>query len=451
MDTIFALSSAFGKSGVAVFRVSGPNSYIVIERLTDGDITKIKPRIMYLRKIFNPISKQQIDQALIVYFNSGCSFTGEKVVELHVHGSRAVVKILFNILSSIGFRLAEPGEFTKRAFINGKFDLTAAEGLADLIDAETELQHTQAIRQLEGGLEKIYEDWRRRLIKLIAFLEASIDFPDEEISYSDALTDSYQLVQELKQDIIKHLDDNNRGERLREGLRLVICGEPNVGKSTLINFLIRREVAIVSDIAGTTRDVIEGHIDISGYPINIYDTAGIRNDSKNTIEQLGIEKAKSLLKKADIKIIIYDITNINFCNNDYLLNLIDENTIIIFNKIDLVDNKLDNLNLPKKIYNNCPIFLSFKSQIGLEKIISSIINIAEKIAAPTNYPQITRARHRIELTKVVEFLSSFAVNTDLVLATEDIRLAIRKLASITGKINVDDILNEVFSNFCIGK
>jgi tRNA modification GTPase len=445
MNTIFAQCTAPGKAGVAVFRLSGPESFMALEQLIRLPIEELRPRELYFRKIYNPKTNHLVDETMVVYFKGQSSFTGEDSVEIHTHGSLAVIKQMHQILTSIqGVRLAEPGEFARRSFLNGKMDLTAAEGLADLIEAETELQHKQAIRQLGGGLEKIYDSWRKELLSLISLLEAYIDFPDEDIP-EETLQQVADKIKVLINEINNHLNDNNRGERLRDGLKLAIIGKPNVGKSSLLNFLMKRDVAIVSDIAGTTRDVLEGHIDIGGYPIILQDTAGIHNKTTDIIEKEGIKKAKHVFQNSDIKIIIYDATKM-YDEDNYFRNLIDKNTIIILNKTDLSDSQyVENL-YPKK-----PIFTSIKNQKGLDELIDNIILIAENIAKPSDSPQITRARHRAELTQAAAYLSNFTLNDDLVLVTEDIRMTIRSLSNITGKITVDEILGEIFSNFCIGK
>ncbi|MEM6338352.1 MAG: tRNA uridine-5-carboxymethylaminomethyl(34) synthesis GTPase MnmE [Pseudomonadota bacterium] len=445
MNSIFAQCTAPGKAGVAVFRLSGPESLMALEQLIDKKMDNLDPRKLYFRKIYNPKTKEQIDEAMIVYFLGESSFTGETSVEIHTHGSLAVIKQMNQTLSSIdGLRLAEPGEFAKRSFINGKMDLTAAEGLADLIDAETELQHKQAIRQLGGGLERIYDAWRQELLSLISLLEAYIDFPDEDIpdaTLKQVATKIDNLITEIK----NHLNDNNRGERLRDGLKLAIIGKPNVGKSSLLNFLMKREVAIVSDIAGTTRDVLEGHLDIGGYPIILQDTAGIHNETKDIIEQKGIEKAKQVFQNSDIKIIIYDATETTNKNDDFV-DLVDDNTIVLLNKIDLSKSKIANNLGPRKT-----LAISVKQNLGLDKLVDRIIEIAENIAKPSDTPQITRARHRAQLEQAIVYLTNFSLDDDLVLVTEDIRMTIRSLSNITGKVSVDEILGEIFSNFCIGK
>lgn len=445
MNTIFAQCSGFGKAGVTVFRVSGTESAKALEILTQKPITSLKPRTAYLRKIFHPQTGNQIDEAIVIYFQDKSSFTGEDCVEIHAHGSYAVIKLLNQALTSIsGLRLAEPGEFAKRAFLNGKLDLTRAEGLADLIEAETEQQHKQAIRQLEGGLEQLYNSWRQMLLTIIALLEAYIDFPDEDIPEA-TLAEINHNITDLISQITLHLNDNNRGERLRSGLKLAIIGQPNVGKSSLLNRFLKREAAIVSSIAGTTRDVIEGHLDINGYPVIIQDTAGIRDGATDQIEQIGINKSKEALAKADIKIIIYDLSGDMAEQADQFQNLVDDYTIIVYNKADLYDKKLPENNSANSVY------ISAKHGDNIDSLIEKIAQIAARLASPSESPQITRERHRAQLAKAIEALTMFNLDGELVLAAEDIRMTIRYLSNITGVITVDEILGEIFGKFCIGK
>ncbi len=464
VDTIFAHSSGKGKSGVAIFRVSGPDSGRLAEDLTGKKLSKFKPRYLYYSKIYDPSSETLIDEAMLVYFEHGSSFTGEDVLEIHLHGSLAVIKLMHKILFKLDYlRQAEAGEFTKRAFLNGKIDLTSAEGIADLIDAETEMQHQQAIRQLGGGLHDLYESWRRDLITIMAMIEAYIDFPDEEIP-DESIDRANNLIASLQKKIMDHLRDNRNGERLRNGLKLAIIGKPNVGKSSLLNYLMQRDVAIVSEIAGTTRDVIEGHLDIGGYPIILQDTAGIRV-SNDTIEQLGIDKAKEIQKEADIKIIVLDISKGQQMPEEFI-SLICPNTIILVNKTDLMNvadlssifdkdqifrhfQKL-NVEEPENLIGNI-IFTSTKNKQGLDRLLSKIGIIAENIASPSENPQITRQRHRLQLEKASAALNQFSLSNDLVMAAEDLRMTIRYLSNITGDITVEEILGEIFSSFCIGK
>ncbi|MGX6960812.1 MAG: tRNA uridine-5-carboxymethylaminomethyl(34) synthesis GTPase MnmE [Rickettsia endosymbiont of Pentastiridius leporinus] len=486
METIFAQSSGLGKAGVAVFRISGAKSLEILEILTGK--SDFKPRLMYYQKIIVPTSGELIDNAMVVYFKAPNSFTGEDVVEIHTHGSKAISVMLTNAVldiqstytkinlekskkavireaertivrehsrsykddaanfsSSSSIRLAEAGEFTKRAFLNNKFDLTAAEGIVDLINAETIMQHKQAIRQASGELEILYNNWRGHLLQIISLLEAYIDFPDEDIpdSVLNSVTNTHKT---LVNTISEYLNDNRKGELLRRGLKLAIIGAPNVGKSSLLNFLMQRDIAIVSNIAGTTRDVIEGHLDIGGYPIILQDTAGIR-ESSDIIEQEGIKRAIESAKNADIKIIMLDATKLDSALTEDIENLIDENTIIIANKIDLA--KPDEIFAVEEKYKILKV--SVKNKIALSSILKNIENIAENIAGLTETPHITSDRHRYHLKQALTYLKSFSLDNDLVLATEDIRMAMRSIGAITGIINVEEILGEIFSSFCIGK
>ncbi|WP_375326363.1 tRNA uridine-5-carboxymethylaminomethyl(34) synthesis GTPase MnmE [Candidatus Tisiphia endosymbiont of Nemotelus uliginosus] len=457
MDTIFAQSSKPGKAGVAIFRLSGPKSLSAVKYLLVSDHSEFTPRVMYCKKLISPTNHELIDNAMVAYFQAPASFTGEDVVEIYTHGSIAIATMLTKALLNIeGVRLAEAGEFTRRAFLNNKFDLTAAEGIADLIEAETIWQHRQAVKQSSGQLEALYNSWKQSLLTIISLLEAYIDFPDEEIP-QEVLEEVLSLTLDLKHTINKHLNDHRRGELLRSGIKLTILGAPNVGKSSLLNFLMQREVAIVSDISGTTRDVIEGHLDIGGYPIILQDTAGIRT-SKNLIEMEGIKRALNTAKIADIKIIMLDaiklINSSSYLKElDSIIELIDKNTIILVNKIDLLANKTElDLLLPLLIsFNNDPLQISIKENIGLNALLKKIENIAHNIAGLTEIPHITRQRQRHQIEKALEYLENFNIENDLVLATEDIRMAIRSLSNVTGKITVEEILGEIFSNFCIGK
>jgi len=445
VETIFAQSSAFGKAGVAVFRISGAKSLEALRILTSK--SDFKPRFMYYQKLVDPKSNDLIDNAMIVYFKAPNSFTGEDVVEIHTHGSKAISIMLINALLNIpNIRLAEAGEFTKRAFLNNKFDLTAAEGIADLINAETIMQHKQAIRQAGGILEELYNGWRGQLLRIISLLEAYIDFPDEDIPDS-VLNEVTSTHAKLINEISEYLNDNRKGELLRSGLKLAIIGPPNAGKSSLLNFLMRRDIAIVSNIAGTTRDIIEGHLDIGGYPIILQDTAGIRDESSDVIEQEGIKRAIDSAKKADIKIIIFDAEKLDFSMNEDIIGLIDENSIVIINKIDLIpEDKIFDIEEKYRCLR-----VSIKNNIALSDILENIEEIAENMAGFTETPYITNERHRHYLKQALIYLNDFNLDNDLVLATEDIRMAMRRVGAITGVIGVEEILGEIFKNFCIGK
>ncbi|WP_375332803.1 MULTISPECIES: tRNA uridine-5-carboxymethylaminomethyl(34) synthesis GTPase MnmE [unclassified Candidatus Tisiphia] len=473
METIFAQSSKPGKAGVAVFRISGPKSLFALKHLLKNNNIEFVPRIMYCKKLINPKNQELIDDAVVAYFQAPASFTGEDVVEIYTHGSIAIAVMLSEALLTIdGLRIAEPGEFTRRAFLNGKFDLTAAEGIADLIEAETVWQHRQALKQVGGELEELYNGWRQTLLTIIGLLEAYIDFPDEDIP-QEILNRVMTISADLKYAIIKHLNDNRRGELLRTGIKLTILGTPNVGKSSLLNFLMQRDVAIVSNIEGTTRDIIEGHLDIGGYPIILQDTAGIRS-SNDLIELEGIKRAVESAKMADIKIIMLDAIKLSNSPSYFeemadIIDLIDDNTIMLVNKIDLLDKSLGYCqpasvrDLDSRLCGNdimkdrlLPLNknylkISIKEKIGLDILLKEIENIAHNIAGLTESPHITRQRQRACIEKALEYLENFNIENDLVLATEDVRMAIRSLSNVTGKISVEEVLGEIFSNFCIGK
>ncbi len=301
--TIFALASAIGRGGVAVFRVSGPQAPEAVSGLC-RPADAPKPREASLRKVHHPQSGELIDQVLVLFFAGPNSFTGEDVVEFHTHGGRAIAQAMTEAFLVQGFRMAEPGEFTRRAFENGRMDLTEAEAIADLVHAETEAQRRQALRQFEGELGRMYEEWRARLIRSLAYLEAAIDFSDEELP-DDLAEKQNAEIEALSKEIARHLDDKNRGERLREGFSIAILGPPNAGKSSLLNALAKRDAAIVSATAGTTRDVIEVHLDLGGYPIILADTAGLR-DNAGDIESEGIRRALARAEQADLKLVVFD-------------------------------------------------------------------------------------------------------------------------------------------------
>ncbi len=440
--TIYALSTAVGKSGVAVIRVSGPDAQTVLNKMTK--IKNAETRKAYFSAIFDPKSKETIDHGLVLFFKSPSSFTGEDVVELQVHGSIAVIEMLLTSLSKLkNFKMAEPGEFSKRAFYNSKMDLTQAEGLADLIDAQTSSQQRVAIRQMEGELKGIYEGWRENLISTLAYLEAYVDFPEEDIpqSLSKQIENN---VKQLKKNIKQHLK-NTSGERLRDGFRVVIVGPPNAGKSSLLNSIVKREAAIVSDIAGTTRDAIDVFLDIGGYPVIFTDTAGLR-DTKDKIEQIGVKVALSKLKDADLVICLYDGLKDSVQVFESVLKKQKEKVLLVANKADKMTEKEK-----KQHQQNGALTISAKQKSGIDSIFSAIKNkIAENINEEAG-GIITRSRYRESLEECLEHLERFDINSDIELCAEDIRLAARSIGKITGKIEVNDILNKIFGSFCIGK
>ncbi len=443
--TIYALSTVYGKSGVAVIRISGKNALEVVKYMTDLSVADLKPRYAYFVSLHHSLTRQTIDKCLLLYFKAPNSFTGEDIVELQVHGSKAVIKASMDSLSQLkDFRLAEAGEFSKRAFYNQKMDLTEAEGLADLIDAETSEQQKYAIRQMEGGLKNLYNDWRETLLKILAHLEAYIDFPDEDIPHSvvDTMVND---VFKLRNSIMEHLQGDNIGERLREGFRVVIVGPPNAGKSSLLNALANREAVIVSDIAGTTRDAIDIHLDLGGYPVIFTDTAGLR-EAEEEIEQKGIALAYRKIQDADLLICLFDAEKDS-------VQLFDNIKKSFKNSILTVANKADKL-LPDKIAElsaaGC-LVISAKHKDGVKILLDNIKQqISERFTSNSNL-LITRQRYRDALKLCLENLQMFSFDKEIELTAEDIRLAARELGKITGRIEVDEILDKIFGSFCIGK
>lgn len=441
-QTIYALASGAGRSGVAVVRLSGPKAYEVLCHLSQKD--SFKPRYAHRVHLIDPVTSYSIDDGLALWFPAPHSFTGEDVVEFQTHGGRAVVQALSEALGAIkGLRLAEPGEFTRRAFENDKMDLTQAEGLADLIHAETNAQARQALRQMDGALGKIYQDWADRIVRILAHFEAVIDFPDEDLPEEIELG-VREKVRLLQIEIENHLGDGHRGERLRDGVRLAIIGPPNAGKSSLLNHLAKREVAIVSDIAGTTRDVIESHLDIGGYPVVVADTAGLRH-SEDVIESEGIRRAQNTAAQSDLKVVLFDCAD--WPNLDEkTLDLVDEDSLVVFNKIDK-SSKPD----VTQVKGQTVLFMSAKSQEGLAGFFKTLEEEVSKRCLMSASPSLTRARHREALEDTLESLKRFALIDLPELAAEDLRMATRGLGRITGRIDVEDILDVVFSDFCIGK
>ncbi len=436
--TIFALSSAFGKSGVAIIRISGSEALKVLSHF--GIKKKIKSRFATLVDLYDSFH-QLIDTGIAIYFPAPNSFTGEDVIELQVHGSKAVIKTILEELSKI-FLMAEPGEFSLRAFLSGKFDLTQIEGIADLIDAETKVQAKQAIKQISGELEKLYNRWRRFIISVHTKIEAYIDFPEDVITEKNELIQIYEEIKTLIKSMREHLNDNRKGERLRDGLHIVITGEPNVGKSTLFNYLSQRDIAIVSESAGTTRDVIEAHIDIGGYPIILSDTAGIR-ESLDPVESEGINRAKKKSAESDFRIALFAFEQQH--RLDHIVE--DNNTIYVLSKADYI---VDDQNIKINGINYLPV--SVINNIGTNKLILSIQEkIKGKFMSDHDTPIITRQRHRNCIQQALEHLERFHIDKPIELMSEDLRLASAELGKVIGVISNEEILDEIFSTFCIGK
>ncbi|WP_372397881.1 tRNA uridine-5-carboxymethylaminomethyl(34) synthesis GTPase MnmE [Azospirillum sp. HJ39] len=440
--TIFALATAPGRSGVAVVRISGPEAGSALAALTGRPLPP-PPRRAVLTQLRNPRSGDALDDALVLRFTGPASFTGEDVVELHLHGGRAVVSGVIEALGDLpGLRLAEPGEFTRRAFENGKLDLTEAEAVADLIDAETTAQRRQALRQMEGALGRLYDGWRERLTRALAHIEADIDFADEDLpgGVADAVR---PVLAGLAGEIAVHLDDGGRGERLREGLHIAIVGAPNAGKSSLLNALARRDAAIVSARAGTTRDVIEVHLDLGGYPVVLADTAGLRDAAADEVEEEGIRRARDRAARADVKVAVFDATTLPALDAATLA-LIDRDTVVVFNKIDLAA-----VTEPRPDLS--PVMVSAHSGAGLKELEERLTAFSADRLAIGSAPSLTRARHRAALADCRESLLRALEAPLPELAAEDVRLASRALGRITGRVDVEDLLDVIFRDFCIGK
>ena len=443
--TIYALSSGPGISGLAVVRVSGSQSKVIMGSIIEGNIPK--PRVATLKKIRKISSKELIDEGIILWFPGPKSYTGDDMIEFHVHGSRAVLDALLHEISKVeNCRVAEPGEFTKNAFQNGKINLLEAESIGDLISSETEIQRRQAIDIMSGIQGKKYESWRKRLLKVLSNIEAKIDFPDEDLP-QNILNNIKDTTKTVSQEIKKVLDDKKVGERIREGFKISILGPSNAGKSSLLNYLSRRNVAIVSEVAGTTRDVLETHLNLDGYPVILSDTAGIR-DAKDEIEKRGIKLALKKSENADLNIVVIEPKNVHFTG--VLKGLISsENTILVINKSDLGPitefDKYKNLN---------PIIISVKEEKNLDKLIFEIRNRLKNRFLSTADTIITRERHRQHLIQCLNYLDSFENKNNIQefdKAAEDLRLATRHLGMIVGKIGVEEVLSSIFNDFCIGK
>jgi tRNA modification GTPase len=443
-DTIFALASGKGRAGIAVIRLSGLAAGAALKTLINDGLPM--PRQAKWTNLVNS-QGDVLDDGLVLWFPAPASFTGEDVVELHVHGGTAVMNALLAALSTLpGLRPAEPGEFSRRAFENGKMDLTAAEGLADLIEAETEAQRKQARRQSRGELGRLYDRWRESLIRAQALSEADIDFSNEDIP-DDLMGEARSIATQMAMEIAGHLDDAHRGERLRAGLYLAIIGPPNAGKSSLLNLLAKRDAAIVSDIAGTTRDVIDVHLDLDGYPVIAADTAGLR-EAGDSIETEGVRRACERANDADMKLAVFDSGDLQAgVELDPLtLALIDSNTLVVLNKIDLHHDAL-----PDQVKYRPVLALSAKTGEGLDALLIALQAKASELLAGDCGPGLTRQRHRDALKDCHSALKRAIVAEEAELMGEDLRLAARALGRITGRVDVEDLLGAIFSKFCIGK
>ncbi len=420
---------------MALFRVSGPQAGAAITTLTKEDIPNAR---MATLRTFHDAAGAPIDKGLLLWFPAPNSFTGEDVAEFHPHGGRAVTQAMLAALAAVpDCRLAEPGEFTRRAFEHGKLDLTQAEAIADLVDAETEAQRKQALRQLEGHLGDLYHGWAGRITKTLAHLEAYLDFPDEPLPPELAAAHEATLA-DLHTAITTHLADAHKGERLRDGIRIAIIGAPNAGKSSLLNVLVAREAAIVSPVAGTTRDVVEVALNIGDFPVLLQDTAGLR-DTDDMIEAEGVRRATARAAEADLRLALFDATAEP---DKATLGQINASTIVVWNKIDLPAAKG-----PRPGW----LGVSVSTGAGLPELNSALTGWLQNTFAAQPEPSLTRARHRVALEQVAHAIARAQTAPSLELVAEDLRLALRHIGSITGTVDVEQLLDIIFRDFCIGK
>jgi tRNA modification GTPase len=435
MTTIIAPASALG-GGVAVLRVSGGLCGVIWETLTDKKLPE--PRLAQLVNLYHPTTKKQLDKALGLYFKAPHSFTGEDVIEFHVHGGPAIVRGVMEAIKTIDptIRLAEGGEFSKRAYLNGKIDLTEAEAIADLVAAETELQADLARAQMGGGLRDLVEGWRADLVRILAHIEATIDFVDEEDVPPELFDQTTEKLAPLLEAMNAHLNEATLGERLREGFVITVIGAPNAGKSSLVNTLAKRDVAIVSKIAGTTRDALEIPMILGGYPVILIDTAGLR-DTSDTIEEIGIARAREKAASADIVLALFDATQPPDVDT---LQQCDARTVIVQTKGDLTDQRT-------------PITISTITGENIDQLVQTISEkLAQLIVRPKDAPPLlTRARHREAVNEATVHLHRACRNADIALLAEDIRQATRAIGRLTGRVDVEDLLDVIFKDFCIGK
>ena len=439
---IYALSSGRGPSGIAIIRLSGKSTRKISELISKQN--KLKERKVNFSKFYNPKDDSLIDEGLILWFPGPKSFTGDDLAEFHVHGSNAVITRFLAVLSEQkDCRLAEPGEFTKIAFQNNKIDLVEAESIGDLIHSETELQRQQALTLVQGSASEYYNKLREKLIKSLAYIEAKIDFAEDDLP-EKVLKDVHKSIKDIHNDIKKILEDNKIGEKIRDGFKVSIIGEVNAGKSSLLNLLSKREVAIVSEEEGTTRDVIETFLNIDGYPVILADTAGIR-EAKNEVEKKGISLALGKSKEADLNIIVID--NSSKTINNKIKDLINKDSIVLLNKSDIKENQNHKFDVDT-------ILVSVKNNKNIDILIKKIKEKLSKKFTSNNSVLITRERHRVKLNDCLKEIDKFLEkdsNKDIELAAEDLRMATRHLGSIVGRVDVEEILSSIFKDFCIGK
>uniref|UniRef100_A0A4W4G115 5-taurinomethyluridine-[tRNA] synthase subunit GTPB3, mitochondrial n=1 Tax=Electrophorus electricus TaxID=8005 RepID=A0A4W4G115_ELEEL len=468
-DTIFALSSGQGRCGVAVVRVSGPASVDALRSMAGLTRRLPAPRTALLRRLLHPHSKELLDRGLVLWFPGPHSFTGEDSVEFHIHGGPAVINGILQALGSLPrLRPAEAGEFTRRAFHAGKLDLTEVEGMGDLIHAETEAQRRQALRQMAGDLGQLYNDWSLQLKQSLAHVEAFIDFSEGDLIEDGVLYEVDVAVSQLRVEVEKHLSDERKGERLRSGVQVVIAGSTNVGKSSLFNILCQRPAAIVSPVAGTTRDVVETPLDIGGFPVLLSDTAGLR-DTCDCVEREGVHRARQTVEQADLTLVVIDTAQLP---QDLLMvpgllsrylkmvlpNRKDEQCLLVLNKRDLLPKS--HIAVIQRVLQQNPglpplSILSCHNKEGLEDFLTLLQDRIKTLCGDplASSPSLTQTRHRTHLQKCVDALAQYYQyrDTDLALAAEGLRSGLTSLGRITGKVGAEEILDVIFRDFCIGK
>uniref|UniRef100_A0A673AL26 5-taurinomethyluridine-[tRNA] synthase subunit GTPB3, mitochondrial n=1 Tax=Sphaeramia orbicularis TaxID=375764 RepID=A0A673AL26_9TELE len=466
-QTVFALSSGYGRCGVAVIRVSGPASMTALRSMAGLKHRLPPPRTALLRSITDPRTEEVLDRGLVLWFPGPHSFTGEDSAEFHVHGGPAVIAAVLQALGSVpGMRPAEAGEFTRRAFQAGKLGLTEVEGLGDLIHAETEAQRRQALRQMSGELGRLYQDWSRKLKRCLAHVEAFIDFSEDELIEDGVLNQVDTSVLNLQTEIERHLKDERRGERLRSGVQVVIAGATNAGKSSLLNTLCQRPAAIVSPIAGTTRDVVETALDVGGFPILLSDTAGLR-DSPDLVEREGVRRARERVEQADLTLVVVDGSHLPPDDGEAAVFLQDhlsgvlptqDQCLLVLNKVDLLTEETkQKLEADLSRVPGLPplCFISCHTNEGLQHFLTELHNRVKTLCGDplSGAPTLTQARHRAHLQQCVAALAQYQRyrDADLALAAEGVRLALTGLGRITGRVGAEEILDIIFKDFCIGK
>jgi tRNA modification GTPase len=444
MSTIIATITSPIRSAICVIRISGPQTLQCLQALG----VKNEPRANYsfFHKIIFDDKNFIVDEAIITYYQAPKSFTGEDIAEISIHNSPFIIKEIFAKLLSIkNVDLAQAGEFAKRAVLNNKLDLVQAEAIPDLIASETISQHRQAITQLQGKLGQIYQQWSQKIIEISAIIEALIDFPDDDLP-PDLIEFVNNSIINLKQQISSHLNDNKIGQKIKDGLKLAIIGSPNAGKSSLINYLANSEIAIVSPIEGTTRDIINTHLQIAGISVIISDTAGLRA-SDNLIEQEGIKRAKEKAQNCDLILQIIDATNPIF-HHDFL----GENTILIFNKIDLLNPDFNKILAQNNLPKDYPyLAISIEQKLNLDSLINALETNLLKLFPQSQAPTITQERYRVAIQNCLNHLEKINLDCDIELSAENLRISLNEIAKITGKVGIEEILDVVFSKFCIGK